>query len=93
MFAFWIIEHFDVVEYVPSCVFSSFICPAPDALTFQQVEETLRNGIVMTITPSTHGVFQIVVLEERCPVHAGELGTLVGVDEYPVLRLSAPHRH
>jgi len=38
-------------------------------------------------------VFQIVVLQERSPVHAGELGALVGVDEHLVLRLPAPDGH
>lgn len=36
---------------------------------------------------------QIVVPQEAGPVHAGELGALVRVDQHRVLRLAAPDRH
>ncbi len=34
-----------------------------------------------------------MVLEERCPVHAGELRTLIRMNQHLVLRLSLPHSH
>ena len=62
VFAFRIVEHFDVVEYIPPCVFSSFVCRPSDAFPFQQVEESLSDCIVMTVSTTAHTVLQIVVL-------------------------------
>ena len=47
----------------------------------------------MAVAASAHRVNQIVVLEERGPVHAGELRTLIRMNQHLVLRLSPPHRH
>ena len=62
--AFGIVEEFDVVEYVLPSIISGFVCPSPNALTFQQVEEALGNRIVMAIPTTTHAVFQIVLPQE-----------------------------
>lgn len=42
--------------------------PAPS----QQVEEAPSHRVVMAVAPTTHRVNQVVVPEERSPVHAGE---------------------
>ena len=36
---------------------------------------------------------QIVVVEERGPIHAGELRALIRVDQHLALRLAPPDRH
>lgn len=47
----------------------------------------------MAVAASAHRVNQILVLEERCLVHAGELRDLILVDKYLILLLASPHRH
>ncbi len=47
----------------------------------------------MAVATSAHRVNQIVVPEERCPVHTGELRALVRVDQHGVLWFASPHRH
>ncbi|MNL76418.1 hypothetical protein D3C87_2023840 [compost metagenome] len=47
----------------------------------------------MAVAASAHRVNQIVVPQEARPIHAGELGALVGVDQHRILRLAAPDRH
>ncbi|PRY75534.1 hypothetical protein CLV80_112121, partial [Yoonia maritima] len=50
MFAFRVIEYFDVVEDVLSGLLAGF----------EQVEEALGNRIVMAITASAHRMFNVV---------------------------------
>ena len=45
MFAFRVIEHFDVVEDVLSGLLAGYVCATLDAFTFEQVEEALGNRI------------------------------------------------
>jgi len=52
VFTFRIVEHFAIVEHIPPCVFSGFVCAAPDAFSFQQVKETLCHSGVMKIFTS-----------------------------------------
>lgn len=47
----------------------------------------------MAVHEAAHRVNQIVVPEERFPVHAGELGALIGVDQHLFLRFALPYRH
>jgi hypothetical protein len=62
--AFWIVEHFDVVEHIASSFFSGFVCPPSDAFSFQQIEKAFSNSIVMTVSASAHTVLEIVVFEK-----------------------------
>ena len=71
MFAFRVIEHFDVVEDVLSGLLAGFICSTPDAFPFEQVEEALSDRIVMAIPAPAHRVFDIVGPQKRRPVPAG----------------------
>ena len=72
MFALRILEHLDVVEHILSGVGSCLVGSASYPLSLEQVEEALGNGIVVTVPVPAYRVFQIVMLQERCPVHAGE---------------------
>lgn len=67
--------------------------PCDVSLPLQKIEEALGHRIVMAVAASAHRVNQIVVLEERGPVHADELRTLIQMNKDLVLRLSPPHRH
>lgn len=60
MFAFWVIEHFDVIEDVLCGLLAGFVCAAANALAFEQIEEAFCNGIVVTITASAHLLFDVV---------------------------------
>ena len=73
MFALRIVEHLDVVEHILSGVGSCLVGSASYSLSLEQVEEALGNGIVVTVPVPAYRVFQIVMLQERCPVYTGEL--------------------
>ena len=55
------------------------VSSAPYPLALDQAKEALGHRLVVTIPAPTHGVFQVVRLEERRPVHAGELATIFGL--------------
>ena len=54
MFAFRVIEHFDVVEDVLSGLFPRLVSSAADALAFEQVEEAFGDRIVMAVSTPAH---------------------------------------
>ena len=70
VFAFWIIEHFDIVEHFLACFKSGLISFAPDAFALQQIEDALRDGyrrsvaspLVMSVPTPAHAVFEVVLL-------------------------------
>lgn len=93
MLAFRIVEQLDVFENVPSCVFAGRVGPTPDPLALQQLEEALRNSVVVTVAPSAHAGFQVVLAKERLPFPAGELGALIGMHGDLPVRFSSPDRH
>ena len=73
MFAVRVVKHLDIIEHVlPSCI-ACDVRPPPDPFPFQELEEALGNGIIMTVSTSTHACIQIVFAEERLPLFAGEL--------------------
>ena len=59
-----VVEHFDIVEHIPPGFGSGPVSPAPYPFALEQVEEALRDSIVMTVSASAHRVLQIVMLEE-----------------------------
>ena len=64
MFALWVIEHLDVVEYILPRVVSGFVNSAPDTFALQEVEEALSNRVVMAVPSAAHAVFEIMLLQE-----------------------------
>ena len=64
MLSLWIIEHLDLVEYVLPGLGSGFIVPAPYPFALEEIEEALRDRVVMAVAASAHGMFQIVGPEE-----------------------------
>ena len=64
MFALWVIEHLDVVEYILPCVVSGFVNSAPNTFALQEVEEALSNRVVMAVPSAAHAVFEIMLLQE-----------------------------
>jgi hypothetical protein len=78
----WIVEHLGVVEHILSGIGPGFIGPAPYPFALEQVEEALRDRVVVTVAAPAHGMFKVVMLQEWRPVSDGELGTLVRVDEH-----------
>jgi hypothetical protein len=54
VFAFRVVEHLDVVEHVPSGVVAALIGAPPDPFPFQELEETLCDGIVVAVLDSSH---------------------------------------
>ena len=71
---FRVVEHLDVIEDIPPGFLSVVIGFSLDALPLQQLEETLRHGIVVTVTSSAHAGFQVVATQETLPFMTGELG-------------------
>ena len=92
MLSLRVVEHLDVVEHVLRYFLACSLGPAPYPLALEETEEVMRHGVVVTVATSAHRVRKIVELQERRPVHAGGLGTLIGVDQEFVSRLSTPHQ-
>ena len=93
VFALRIVEHLDGVEHVLSGVLAGAVCPPPDPLALEQVEEALGDRIVMAVPTAAHRVLETVGTQERGPVDTGKLAALVGVDQHLRLRLSALDGH
>ena len=93
VFALRIVEHLNVFEHVLSGIVPSGVGFPSDPLTFQQLEETLGDSVVMTIAATAHAGVQIVLLKEHLPLTTGELAALIRMDRDRVLRLSPPYRH
>jgi len=91
--AFRVVEHLDVIEDVPPGLLPVVIGFALDALPLQQLEETLRHGIVVTVPTPTHAGYQVMSLQEVPPVVTAELAPLVGMHQYLLLGLTSPYRH
>ena len=64
MFALWVIEHLNVVEYILPRFVSGFVGFTPDAFALQKVEEAFGNRVVMAVASAAHAVFEIVLLQE-----------------------------
>lgn len=58
-----VIEHCDVVEDIAACSLLGEIVFSADALTFEQLEITICDSVVMAVAPSAHAGLQFVVLE------------------------------
>ena len=69
-----VVEHLDVAEDIAACFLPCGIGFSANAFTFEQLEETLRHGIVVTVTSSAHAGFQVVATQETLPFMTGELG-------------------
>lgn len=50
--------------------------PAPYPHAFEEIEEALRHSVAVTVAATAHWSLKVVLLQEGCPVHAGELGAL-----------------
>ena len=77
VFAFRIVEHFDVFEYVLACFVSGLVDFASGAFTLEQVEKAFGNRIVVAVPPAAHRMLEIVLPQKRGPVDACELGALI----------------
>jgi hypothetical protein len=54
-------------------------------LLFQKLEKALGDGVVLVIPTPAHADIQIVLIKERLPLCAGELGAFIRVDQYLLL--------
>lgn len=88
-----IVEHLNVVEHILPGVGPSLVGTASYPFSFEQVEEALHDSIIIAVQASAHRVLQTVRLEKCCPVHAGELGNLIRMDQHAGLRLSSLYPH
>ena len=88
-----VIEHFDVVEDIAAGSLPGGIGFTADALTFEQLEETLCDSVVMAVAPSAHAGLQFVALEEVLPFMASELAALVGMNQHRFAGPAPPDGH
>ena len=88
-----VVEHLDVIEDVSSGFLPVVIGFSLDALPLQQLEETLRHGIVVAVPASTHAGHQAMGLQEVLPVVTTELTPLIGMHQHLLLWLTSPYRH
>ena len=68
-----VVKHLEIIEHVLPCCVTGNIRPPPDTFALQELEEALRDSVVMTIPRSTHAGIQIVLAEEGLPLFSGEL--------------------
>ena len=52
MLVFWVVKHLDVFKNILSCLIPCFVSFVSDFLSFEQLKETFRNGVVMAIATS-----------------------------------------
>ena len=88
-----VVEELDVIEYVSAGFPPIRVNPSSDSLTFEQLEEALRYGVVVTVAPPAHAAHETVGLEKVLPVVTAELASLVGMDDDRAIRLAPPHGH
>jgi len=62
--ALWIVEHLDVVEHVLPCLGARPVGPSPYPFPLEQVEEALRDRVVVTVAAPAHRMLQIVRSQE-----------------------------
>ncbi len=67
MFAFRVIEHFDVIEEALSGVIPCLVSTATYAFAFEQIEVAICNGIVMAVSAQAHRMFEVVGAQESGP--------------------------
>ena len=88
-----VVEHFDVAEDIAMRLLPRGIDFSANALTFKQLEETLRHSVVVAVSPPAHAGLQVVAGQEALPFMAGELAALIGMHNNHVTGSSAPDRH
>ncbi len=93
MFAFAVIKHFDVIEYVSTGIISGWVDFLFDSLSLQQLEEAFRHGVIMIVTASAHTSLQTIHFQESLPVMAGILASLIWVHRHLLLWISTPYSH
>lgn len=93
MFAFAVIKHLDLIKDITFSITSCLVDPSFDTFTFQQLEEALNNSIIMAVASSAHATLQSIGFEERLPVMASVLASLIGMHRYLLLGIAPPYRH
>lgn len=93
MLAFRVVEHFDVVEFVPPSVVPGRIGSASNPLSFQELEEAFGHGIVVAVAASAHAGFEVVLMKEHWAFAAGELSVLVRMHCDFAVWLASPDGH
>ena len=54
MLARRIIDNLDIIEHIPSSLVTRFVNPAVNSLSFEQIEETFDDSVVVAVTPAAH---------------------------------------
>ena len=73
MFAFWIIKHLNIIEYILSGFVPRFVKPAANPLSLEQIEEAFGDSVVVAVAASAHGMPDIMCLEKSRPIYASKL--------------------
>ena len=73
MFAFWVIKHLDIIEYILPGFVPGFVKPAANPLSLEKIEETFGDSVVVAVAASAHGMLDIVCLEKSRPIYACKL--------------------
>lgn len=56
-----VIEHFDVVKNVCPSVLARYVYMPPNSFTFEHLEETLIDGVIVAIAASAHAADKAVI--------------------------------
>lgn len=88
-----VIEHLDVAKNCAARFLPCRIGVFANALTLEQLEETLRHGVVVAIASPAHAGLQVVACEEALPFMAAELAALIGMRNDRIAGPSPPDSH
>ena len=65
------------MEHVLPAFLAGFVCPTPDAIALERLEEGLGDGVVPAVAASAHRVLKIVSPYEPGSVRPGELRVVI----------------
>ncbi|MNN53971.1 hypothetical protein D3C81_1687600 [compost metagenome] len=91
--ALGVVKHFNVIEHILPGLLAIRIGFTSDPLAFEELEETLRHRVIMTIPASAHAGLEPVLPQKILPVIAAKLAPLVGMNQHFLFGSPSPHRH
>ena len=77
MLALRVVEQLEVFEHVLPGGVAGRVGPTPDPFALQKLEKAFGDGVVVAVAAPAHAGVKVMLMQERLPFPAGELGTLV----------------
>lgn len=87
-----IVEAFDLVEDIESCLCSGFVPPRVHAYDLELLSEALYRCIVPAVALATHGLDHAQILDQRAVLSVGALAAAIGEHDQARRRFALPAR-